>query len=125
RTTRNAVCGSPPVGESGGAGSCDLPVLAPVVRLLSPAAGRQPQPNGAYVPQLPDTLGALRASPWGAPERAYRSVKDELRQNLLARLDCGGPLFEGVLGYEDTVMPQIVNAVLSRHNFILLGLRGQ
>ena len=54
-----------------------------------------------------------------------RSVKDELRQNLLNRICSGGPLFKGVLGYEDTVMPQIVNAVLSKHNFILLGLRGQ
>ncbi|HEY0971437.1 MAG TPA: magnesium chelatase [Gemmatimonadales bacterium] len=52
-------------------------------------------------------------------------MKDELRQNLLARLACGGPLFPGVLGYEDTVMPQLVNAILARHNFILLGLRGQ
>jgi magnesium chelatase subunit I len=52
-------------------------------------------------------------------------VKDELRQNLLARLACGGELFPGVLGYEDTVMPQLVNAILARHNFILLGLRGQ
>jgi magnesium chelatase subunit I len=74
---------------------------------------------------LPDTLGALRRTPFGAPGRATRSVKDEVRQNLLARLAAGGPLFEGVLGYEETVMPQIVNALLSRHNFILLGLRGQ
>jgi magnesium chelatase subunit I len=74
---------------------------------------------------LPDTLGALRRSPFGAPERATRSVKDEVRQNLLARLASSGPLFPGVLGYEDTVMPQIINALLSRHNFILLGLRGQ
>jgi magnesium chelatase subunit I len=74
---------------------------------------------------LPETLGALRQSPFGAPDRALRSVKDELRQNLLARLTCSGPIFPGVIGYEETVMPQIVNAVLSRHNFILLGLRGQ
>jgi len=74
---------------------------------------------------LPETLGALRESPFGSPERARRSVKDELRQNLLARLACGGSLFPGVIGYDETVMPQIVNAVLSRHNFILLGLRGQ
>ena len=73
----------------------------------------------------PETLGALRRSPFGAPLRATRSVKDEMRQNLLARLAAGGPLFAGVLGYEETVMPQIVNAILSRHNFILLGLRGQ
>ncbi len=75
--------------------------------------------------RLPLTLGALERSPHGAPERRTRSVKDELRANLLARLAKGGPLFEGVLGYEETVMPQIVNALLSRHNFILLGLRGQ
>ena len=75
--------------------------------------------------RLPSTLGALERSPFGAPERRTRSVKDELRANLLARLAKGGPLFEGVLGYEETVMPQIVNALLSRHNFILLGLRGQ
>jgi magnesium chelatase subunit I len=75
--------------------------------------------------QFPETLGALRQSPYGSPARALRSVKDEMRQNLLARLAEGGPLFQGVIGYEDTVMPQIVNALLSRHNFILLGLRGQ
>jgi magnesium chelatase subunit I len=74
---------------------------------------------------LPTTLGALRRSPFGAPDRATRSVKDEVRRNLLARLGSSEPLFAGVLGYEDTVMPQIVNALLSRHNFILLGLRGQ
>jgi len=77
------------------------------------------------VSSYPETLGALRRSSFGAPDRATRSVKDELRQNLLARLARGGPLFAGVLGYEETVMPQIVNAILSRHNFILLGLRGQ
>lgn len=73
--------------------------------------------------QLPATLGALKRSPFAA--RANRTVKDELRANLLSRLASGAPLFPGVLGYEDTVMPQIANAILSRHNFILLGLRGQ
>jgi magnesium chelatase subunit I len=77
------------------------------------------------MPQLPQTLGALKRSPFAAPERAKRSVKDEIRKNLMTRLSGGGALFEGVLGYEDTVIPQIVNALLSRHNFILLGLRGQ
>ncbi len=75
--------------------------------------------------RLPETLGALKASPWAAPNRAHRRVKDELRANLIAKIAAGGPLFDGVLGYEDTVMPQVVNALLSRHNFILLGLRGQ
>ncbi len=74
---------------------------------------------------LPETFGALKRSKWGQSDLSIRSVKDEMRTNLLARLKRGGPLFEGVLGYEDTVMPQIVNALLSRHNLILLGLRGQ
>ena len=74
---------------------------------------------------LPKTLGELKQSPWGVPEKARRSVKDEMRQNLLARLCTSMPLFPGVIGYDDSVMPQIVNAILSRHNFILLGLRGQ
>jgi magnesium chelatase subunit I len=77
------------------------------------------------VPAHPETFGALKRSPHGVPDRAFRSVKDEMRQNLLERLCQGGALFAGVIGYEETVMPQIVNAILSKHNFILLGLRGQ
>jgi len=80
---------------------------------------------------LPGTLGALRASEF-TPARVNRSVKDELRENLIARLraqsaagDSAEPLFPGIVGYDDTVVPQVINAVLSRHNFILLGLRGQ
>lgn len=74
---------------------------------------------------LPTTLGALKASPFGEAPRRSRSVRDELRANLLARLKDNKPLFAGVIGYEDTVMPQIINALLSRHHFILLGTRGQ
>ena len=55
----------------------------------------------------------------------HRSVKDEVRQNLMAKLRQGDTLFPGIIGYEETVVPQIVNAILARHNFILLGLRGQ
>ncbi len=77
------------------------------------------------MPKFPQTFGELKRSPWGTPDNQTRSVKDELRSNLIAKLSSGEPLFPGVVGYEDTVMPQIVNAVLSRHNFILLGLRGQ
>ena len=73
---------------------------------------------------LPTTLGALRASEF-TPARLARSVKDELRENLIAKLRAKEPLFPGIVGYQDTVVPQIVNAVLSKHNFILLGLRGQ
>jgi magnesium chelatase subunit I len=77
------------------------------------------------LPSYPETLGALKRSPYAAPHRALRSVKDEVRANLLERLAARRPIFDGVIGYDDTVIPQIVNALLSRHNFILLGLRGQ
>ena len=76
-------------------------------------------------PELPRTLGALRSSPYSETKLARRSVKDELRGNLMCRIQRRERLFEGILGYDDTVVPQVVNAVLSRHNFILLGLRGQ
>ena len=67
-----------------------------------------------------ETLGELRAS-------GYRSrpVKQEVRDNLVRKLRAGDALFPGIIGYDETVIPQLVNAILSRHNFILLGLRGQ
>jgi magnesium chelatase subunit I len=71
------------------------------------------------------TLGELRRSPFTEQRLGARRVKDELRENLMARLRAGGSIFPGIVGYDDTVVPQIVNAILSRHNFILLGLRGQ
>jgi len=73
--------------------------------------------------QLPLTLGALKTSD---DHQKFRiSVKDELRQNLICKLKRRETLFPGIVGYEDSVIPQVINAVLSRHNFILLGLRGQ
>lgn len=68
----------------------------------------------------PQTLGELKAA-------GYRSrpVKSEIRHNLIKRLQLGETLFPGVIGYEDTVIPQLVNALLARQNVILLGLRGQ
>lgn len=74
---------------------------------------------------LPHTLGALRRSEFSEDRIGRRSVKDELRENLIARLRTGEPFFPGIIGYDDTVVPQIINAILSRQNFILLGLRGQ
>jgi len=68
----------------------------------------------------PRTLGELKRSGYRS-----RSVKDEMRASVIERLRQRTPLFPGVIGYENTVEPQIVNALLSRHNFILLGLRGQ
>lgn len=69
------------------------------------------------------TLGDLRATPWRS--KAGRSVKQELRDNLICRLKERRPIFPGIIGYETSVIPQVINAILSRHNFILLGLRGQ
>src|SRR6202161_2977753 len=69
---------------------------------------------------LPETIGSLKKT-----RTSLRTVKDELRENLICKLKKKAPLFPGIVGYEDTVVPQLVNAVLSRHNFILLGLRGQ
>ena len=71
------------------------------------------------------TLRELNQTEWASAARIRRTVKDEMRENLICLLENGSPLFPGILGYEDTVIPQLVNAVLSRHNFILLGLRGQ
>src|SRR5215510_12735432 len=66
------------------------------------------------------TLGELRRSDYRT-----RPVKEEIRDNLVRKLQSGEKLFSGIIGYDDTVVPQLVNAILSRHNFILLGLRGQ
>jgi magnesium chelatase subunit I len=73
----------------------------------------------------PRTIRELKRIPDFDARNGSRSVKDEIRGNLLRAIKNREPLFPGVHGYEDTVMPQIVNALLSRHNFILLGLRGQ
>src|SRR6202030_1768324 len=67
-----------------------------------------------------ETLGELRQA-----RLRKRPVKQEVRDNLVRKLEAGDRLFPGIIGYDETVIPQLVNAVLSRHNFILLGLRGQ
>src|ERR1700736_4452666 len=74
----------------------------------------------------PKTLGELRSSSnWSEQRLANRSLRQELRENLLEKMEKGELLFSGLHGYDDTVIPQIINAILSRHHFILLGLRGQ
>ena len=73
----------------------------------------------------PSTIAELRTSEFSEARIGRRSVKDEMRENLLAKLDRRETIFPGIVGYDDSVVPQIVNALLSRHNFILLGLRGQ
>src|SRR5450432_325842 len=81
--------------------------------------------GSASAMNMPQTLGELRRSAFSESRLKTRRVKDELRENLMARLREGGSIFPGIVGYDDTVVPQIVNAILSRHNYILLGLRGQ
>ncbi|MCU1397645.1 MAG: hypothetical protein JWN62_754, partial [Acidimicrobiales bacterium] len=73
-----------------------------------------------HMTQLARTLGELKASGWES-----LPVKEEIRRNAVARISAGQPLFEGVLGYEDTVMPQLENALLAGHDVIFLGERGQ
>ena len=66
------------------------------------------------------TLGELKKSNY-----VSRSIKDELRDNLREKIKSGKPVFEGVHGFENTVIPELERAILSRHNINLLGLRGQ
>jgi len=72
----------------------------------------------------PASIGELRHAV-AAGSVTRRAVKDEIRENLVGRLRTGATIFPGIVGYDESVVPQIVNAILSRHNFILLGLRGQ
>ena len=68
----------------------------------------------------PLTLGELRKSGWKS-----RPVKEEMRQNAVTKISASDPLFDGVLGYENTVLPQLENAVLAGHDVVFLGERGQ
>ena len=69
---------------------------------------------------LPSTLGSLRDS-----GHVHRTVKTEVRDNLLARLAAGEPTFPGILGYDETVLPEVERALLAGHDLVLLGERGQ
>jgi magnesium chelatase subunit I len=71
---------------------------------------------------VPRTLGEWKQSQ-GQPREP--GIKNEMRRNLIGKLRAGEPLFPGILGYDDSVIPKISTAILSRHNMILLGLRGQ
>jgi magnesium chelatase subunit I len=77
-------------------------------------------PNPSAISTVGDLRRALERG-----EIRHRSVHEEVRDNLIEKLRAGGTLFPGIVGYDDTVLPQLVNALLSRHHFILLGLRGQ
>src|SRR2546421_10463547 len=83
------------------------------------SASYHPAPMGNTHPRAA-TVGQLK-------EAGYKpcSVKDELRRNVIRKLKAGEELFPGILGYRDTVIPQIVNGILSKHDLLFLGLRGQ
>ena len=66
------------------------------------------------------TLGDLKKSPY-----TPQSIKDEMRNNMIQLMRNGNAVFEGIIGFEDSVIPDLQRAILSRHNIILLGLRGQ
>ena len=109
--------GAPPLSRANRRSSCFVPKIrpprsSPVEALATPAGSRRKRP----VTSRPQTLGELKAS--GYPPRA---VKEELRDNLRRALPRGENPFPGILGYEQTVIPAIDNAILSRHDFILLG----
>jgi magnesium chelatase subunit I len=89
-------------------------------RFLRPGPALPHPEHATMATERPRTLGELRAS-------GYRkeSVKSEMRRNLIAKIKAGEPLFPGILGYDETVIPQVQNAILSRHDMLFLGLRGQ
>jgi magnesium chelatase subunit I len=73
----------------------------------------------------PNTLGDLKSSDFTEARLAGRGIRDEIRENVVRMLGSDEQLFPGIVGYEESVLPQLVNALLSRHHFVLLGLRGQ
>src|SRR2546430_9929911 len=101
-----------------------------VCRSSSPPAGSPPRdslhrrrrPVNYRAMNKPTTLGELKQTEWGSDARIRRTVKDELRENLICLLENGSPPFPRVVGYADTVIPHLVNANLARHNLILLRL---
>jgi magnesium chelatase subunit I len=86
----------------------------------APPEPAQAEPEPSPKPPEPATLGELRASGWRSVP-----VKEEVRRNALARISAGQPLVSGVLGYDDSVLPQLENAALAGHDVIFLGERGQ
>jgi magnesium chelatase subunit I len=83
--------------------------------------GDQPSaPLGSNPMTRPTTIGELKASGWTS-----RTVKEEIRANVIAKLAAGQPLIDGIVGYDDTVLPQLANALLAGHDVIVLGERGQ
>src|SRR5436305_9571967 len=87
---------------------------------MPPPGGRSYGRRVSCPQHLPTTLGALRAS-----GHQYHTVKEEIRANLLARMRTGEPRFPGVVGFDETVLPDLERALLAGHDLVLLGERGQ
>src|SRR5947207_13914607 len=83
--------------------------------------------SGSYHPAPVGNTHPRAATVGQLKETGYRalSVKDELRRNVIRKLKAGEELFPGIVGYRETVLPQIVNGILSKHDLLFLGLRGQ
>ena len=111
------VTRSDPQDDSGAGAEQAVPAQT---RALRPYDAASPIP--APPAELPASLGALRAS-----GHEYRTVKEELRDNLVARMRSGSeePRFAGIVGYDDTVLPEVERAILAGHDMVLLGERGQ
>jgi magnesium chelatase subunit I len=94
---------------------------------MFPSPNPLSEPGAGFSMSSPKTSGELAKTLGDLKQSGYKSVsvKDELRANLIKKLKSGGKLFRGIVGYDETVIPQLVNAILARHNVILLGLRGQ
>src|ERR1700754_3832823 len=97
-----------------------LRVCPAPVRAGRYSAGRSRDSVVRVTDNQPRTVGELRAS-----GHTYRTVKEELRENLLTKLRSGEPRFPGVVGYEDTVLPELERAILAGHDMVLRGERGQ
>src|SRR5947209_5022530 len=100
------------------------------LRIVRANMDKQCRPAGSCIAEMggsvarmssrPATLGQLKESGWKSIP-----VKEEVRRNAAARIASGQPVVEGVIGYEDTVLPQLENALLAGHDIIFLGERGQ
>ncbi|MBA2322720.1 MAG: magnesium chelatase, partial [Pseudonocardiales bacterium] len=77
------------------------------------------------IPKLPRTLGELRAAGYSTAGQTPPGVKDEIRDNLLAALRAGRDPWPGIVGFGDTVLPQLERALIAGHDVVLLGERGQ
>src|SRR5436190_3364141 len=100
--------------------ACQQPPPRMPRRSIGHTTNLRPWPSTGHDMERPRTLGELKASGYQIVD-----VKTEMRRNLVRKLRANEPLFPGIVGYDDTVIPQVQNAILSKHDLLFLGLRGQ